>query len=310
MLKCYRICEGRIAECDEGAAQILIFINPENGERRRLVSDFNLDEHTLQSALDPDEPSRLEFEPDHMAAIISPPLNYSSKDQFLFKVTSLGLFLFKDRLVIVMSHEDNLFEGKAFQKLSSLRDLMLKIVHSMISHFMGHLKAIHLVSEEIEDRIGASMENRYLLNMFTIEKSLVYYLSAIHGNGVVIEKMKMSAAKIGFTPDCMEFLDDLIIENNQGYRQAEIYSSIIASLMDARASIVNNNLNIQMRSLTMIMIAFTWPVLVSSFFAMNVQLPMPQSGTLVPFFTCVVLAFGPLVALLLYHRLREKKSAP
>ena len=43
----------------------------------------------------------------------------------------------------------------------------------------------------------------------------------------------------------VHFLDDLIIENTQCLRQAEIYSNIFASLMDARVSVVNNNISVE-----------------------------------------------------------------
>jgi magnesium transporter len=41
------------------------------------------------------------------------------------------------------------------------------------------------------------MENKYLLNMFTLEKSLVYYLNAIHSNAVLISKIKNFRIKAG-----------------------------------------------------------------------------------------------------------------
>ena len=47
---------------------------------------MKLDEHTLASALDPDELARLEFEPDHVAIIFKRPRNYSSEDSFVFRV--------------------------------------------------------------------------------------------------------------------------------------------------------------------------------------------------------------------------------
>ena len=118
------------------------------------------------------------------------------------------------------------------------------------------------------------MENRYLLNLFTLEKSVVYYLNAIHSNAVLIEKLKNNAAKIGLGQDQMELLDDILVENNQCYKQAEIYSNIFASLMDARASIVSNNLNVLMKTLTIVTISIMVPTLVVSIFSMNVKIPM------------------------------------
>jgi len=81
---------------------------------------------------------------------------------------------------------------------------------------------------------------------------------------------------MGFTTEQLELLDDLLIEHNQCYRQAEIYSNILASLMDARASIVSNNLNVLMKTLNIITIGIMVPTLVVSIFSMNVPLPISQ----------------------------------
>jgi magnesium transporter len=111
------------------------------------------------------------------------------------------------------------------------------------------------------------------LNLFSLEKSLVYYLNAINSNAKLIERLKLSAAKIGFTAENVEFIDDLIIENSQCYEQAAIYSNILASLMDARVSIVSNNLNWLMKTLTIITIAIMLPTFIVSLFSMNVAFP-------------------------------------
>jgi len=103
---------------------------------------------------------------------------------------------------------------------------------------------------------------------------LVYYLNSINSNGFVLERLKLNAAKIGFAVEELEFLDDTIIENSQCYKQAEIYSNILAGLMDARVSIVSNNLNVLMKTLNIITIAIMVPTLVVSAFSMNVAIPL------------------------------------
>ena len=247
----------------ETAGTILVYINPDKDERDYLVKTLNVDEHTLNSSLDPDEISRVEFEADHLAVIFKRPKNYSSADQFLFKVSSVGLFLLKEQLLIVAAEDLPIFDGKPFARVTSLRDIILKLLCRSIIHFLDHLKVINYISDEIEQKVNESLENRYLLNMFSLEKSLVYYLNSIHSNGVVIEKLRMNAVKIGFSQESTEFLDDLNIENAQCYKQAEIYSNILSSLMDARASIISNNLNVMMKNLNALVIA----VAVPSFFA-------------------------------------------
>ena len=243
-------------------------------ERRGLVERYKLDEHTLNSALDPDELARLEFEPEHVAVIYKRPKNFPTEHGVAFRVASSGIFLFKDKLILVQPEDINLFEGKPFARLHSLPEVMLKLIYRSIFHFLEHLKIINTTFDDLEQKINTAMENRYLINMFALEKSLVYYLNALNGNGVLCEKLRNNAAKIGFSQEELEYLDDLIVENAQCARQAEIYSNILASLMDARASIVGNNLNVLMKRLNLITIGIMVPTLVVSAFSMNVGIPL------------------------------------
>lgn len=291
MLKNYTILNGKLTECeDAAAARVLVFVNPTDAEKKLLVDHYVLDEHTLASALDPDELSRLEFEPEHTAIIYKRPRNYSSQDQFLFRVFSTGLFLFKDRLIVVVPEDCILFEGKRFARITSLQDVVLGMLHRSIFHFEEHLRVINMVSMELEHEINTSMTNKHLLNLFTLEKSLVYYLNAINANANLIGRIRNSAAKIDFNAENIEFVDDLSIENNQCYRVAEIYSQVLSGLMDARASIVSNNLNVLMKTLTLVMIAIMVPTLVISIFSMNVKLPVEQEASVLSFWIILILA--------------------
>lgn len=276
MLKAYRLIEGRMAEAQDGQGDVLLFISPTDEEKRSLIAEHGLDEHTLMSALDPDELARLEFEPNHFAMILKRPRNYSSKDHFLFRTSSMGMFLFKEKLILVSTEDVPLFEGRVFSRVNSLIHLALKLIYRSIFHFLEHLRVINMITDSLEQKINTSMENKYLLNLFTLEKSLVFYVSAINSNSMLIEKLRMNADKIGLSPEDRELLDDILIENNQCSRQAEIYSNILASLMDARASIVSNNLNILMKTLNIITIGIMVPTFVVSTFSMNVEFPLRE----------------------------------
>lgn len=276
MQKKYALLDGKVVESQDGQGPILVFVDPDEQERAYLTEHLNIDEHTLASALDPDELSRLEFEPTHVALIVKRPKNYSAEEQFLFRVSSMGLFLFEDRLVVVVSENDPVFEGKPFIAMESTVDVMLRLIYRSIFHFLRHLKVINMVSEELEQKINSSMENRYLLNLFALEKSLVYYLNAIHTNGVLIAKIRNYMSRMRIKDEQSEFLDDILIENEQCYRLAEIYSNVLASMMDARASIVNNNLNVLMKTLNIITIGIMVPTLVVSVFSMNVPIPFSK----------------------------------
>jgi magnesium transporter len=274
MLTQLYIKDGRLTETGEGEAPVWVYTAPDEAERRFLVDQLKIDEHTLNSALDPDELSRLEFEPEHAAIIFKRPKHYTAQDNFLFRVISTGVFLFKDRLIIVRADEASLFEGRPFIKMQTVQDVFLKLVYRAISHFVEHLRGINLISTELELQINTAMENKYLLNLFTLEKSLVYYLSAINSNGVLFERLRNAAAKMGFSPENIEFLDDILIENSQCRGQTDIYTQVLAGLMDARASIISNNLNVRIKALTIITIVIMLPTLVVSIFSMNVHIPM------------------------------------
>ncbi len=304
MQKRYDIVDRRIVETANENALITVFINPDEKEKKHLIEQLKLDEHTLNSALDPDELARLEFEPEHLALIFKRPRNYSGAEQFLFKVSSAGAFLFKDRLVVVIPEDVPLFDGAQFSRFTSPAGLILRLISRSIIHFREHLKVISMISDELQDKIHTSMDNKYLLNMFTLQKSLVYYVNSINSNGALIEKLRNYAGRIGFTTEELEFLDDIYIENNQCNRQADIFSNILASLMDARASIVSNNLNVLMKTLNIITICIMMPTLVVSIFSMNVPLPISQEHVF-SFWIIMTLALFSMAIVLFFWRLKR-----
>ena len=276
MRKSFAIGGGRISEQQNGDGNLLVYCNPDEGERRLLREQMHIDAHNLQSSMDPDEISRLELEPDHVALIFKRPKNYSEEDHLVFKVSSMGLFWSADRLVVIVPEDYPVFEGRPFQKVAGVQDAVLRLLQQTILHFLAHLKTIMMISDSLEQKVNRAMENRYLINLFSLEKGLVYYQNALHSNQAAIEKLKAFGSRMGFTSDHIELLDDLIIENQQCYKQAEISSNIFASLMDARASIVNNNLNVLIKMLNIVTIAIMVPTFVVSAFSMNVAMPLQK----------------------------------
>ncbi len=283
MKKSFILKDMKITPADDKSANVIIFIKPDDIEKKFLIDECLIDEHTLNSSLDPDELSRLEIEPGHVAIIFKRPKNYSGQDNLVFKVCSSGMFFYKDRLIMIMDEEIPIFSLKIFSKVTSITDAFLKILYSSVFHYLEHLRVINMISDEIEKKINTSFENKHLISLFAIEKSLVYYLNSINANKVLMEKIKLNAVKLNLGSDEIEFLDDIIIENDQCYKQAEIYSNILVGLGDARASIVNNNLNIHMKRLTIITIIFMPLNLISGiggmseFSMMTSRFPWPVS---------------------------------
>lgn len=303
MVRYFKIANQKICEVGEGNADVMLFISPSDEEKKGLVENFRIDEHTLNSAIDPDELSRIEFEPEHIAIIYKRPRNISKDKRLLFKVDSAGVFLFKDKTIIVINEDIPIFNSKIFNRVLSLNDILLKLLSVSVVHFLEHIKVMHMITDELEKKLSGSMENKYIQNFFNIEKSLVYYVNSINSNSVLIERIKNSSQKIGLSQEEMEFLDDLIIDNNQCFRQAEIYSNILASLMDARVSIVSNNLNILMKTLNIITIAIMVPTFVVSAFSMNVRIPLADQHN--AFWLIMGLALLSVIAFMLFWKYKK-----
>ena len=283
MRRLYTIENGLLHERETEPAPVHVYVSPDETERRSLIDKDFLDEHTLLSALDPDELSRLEFEPEHVAIIFKRPCNQTitggENAHLEFKVASVGAFLFQNKMIVVQSQDMPIYPGmRPVNRDISIREVLLRMLYRTITHFLEHLKAINMMVDAIEKEINQSSENRHLISLFALEKSLVYYVNAINSNDALLQKMRNNSVKMGFTPEEIETLDDIIIENTQCGRQAQIYTNILAGMMDARASIVSNNLNVLMKMLTMITICLQVPTMVVSIFSMNVDLPIPSNN--------------------------------
>ena len=270
MLHRYSVYDGRIAHSDAGTIPVDVYVMPDGEERAYLTDRLGIDEHTLASSIDPDETPRIEFEDDYIAIILKYPKNYSADDNFLFLVKSMGVFLFADRVVLVIDEElPQLFTGRFATKVYTKQDVLLRILTQTIRHFESHLRVINMCSNDIETHLNESYNSSNLLDMFTLKKSLVYYVNALSGNRRAFERIQVGASKFQFTEDNIELLEDLQIENRQFLDQAQVYSQILSGLVDARSSIINNNLNVLMKNMNAIVIAVAIPTFFTGVFGMS-----------------------------------------
>jgi magnesium transporter len=256
MNKKFDIVDKAIVPSEKENNLIDFFINPDENEKQSILKNLDFDEHTLSSALDPDEVSRVEFEKEYTFIIWKRPNNYSFDLQLKFNVSSMGIFLTNNKVIVILKEDYDLYDRREFKKVNSLVDYFLKILFYTVRHYVDHIKAINMMSKELQEKITISLENKYLVQMFSLSESLVYYINAINANNTVLIKLKNNAHKIGFTEEDIELLDDLIIEGNQCYKQAEIYSTILGGLMDARGNLINNNMNTLLKKLTIINVIF------------------------------------------------------
>jgi magnesium transporter len=142
---------------------------------------------------------------------------------------------------------------------------------------MDFLKEINNRRNTYEQKLYDSNRNEELLNLMRIQKSLLYFVTALRGNELLMMKLERTNF-LGLSEEEREILNDLIIETSQALEMANIYNNILSSTLDAFASIISNNLNSVMKRLTSITIILSLPALVTSIYGMNVEIPYAHTA--------------------------------
>ncbi len=280
-------------------------IDPTYDEIQKVSLVLNLDESFLRNSLDEDERSRMEIEDDCALIITNVPL---MEDEGAYDTLPLGIIFTQNGFITVCSQKNNVISSfnketaGSFDTRNKTR-FLLNILFRSAKYYLRYLNYIYKQSEEIEDELRKTMKNKALFQLFEVQKSLVYFTTALRDNHVVLQKiMRLSqAAKqnslFKFSEDDIDLLEDAIIENKQALEMAEMNRSILESLMDTFASIISNNLNTVMKFLTSIAIIFAIPTMFSSFWGMNVAVPFAnnQFGFLIVGFISLVAALGAAI---------------
>ena len=256
MMTQFSIEEAGIVQSTQEPGNLLVFVAPDDREKSILRDQFLLDDYDLSSTLDPDEVPRVEASGGRTFIIWKIPRSAKVSEAVELGVGPVSLALVGDRLAIVMNEGEIAFSAREFRNCRTVRDVLLGFLLHTVRHYVGHLRVIKQMSSELEKKITVSMENRHLLQMFALSESLVYYVDGIEGNGAVLAKLHSIATELGLDTRQHQLLEDIVLENGQAARQANIYSSILSGLMDARGTIVNNNMNVLLKNLTLINLVF------------------------------------------------------
>ena len=192
MLKYYKIESGRLSVApNEEAADIVMMGSLSQEQRSILVKEYEITEHTIASAFDSDELSRIEYDDDFTTIVFKKPKNYSAEDNFQFRVESFGIFIFKDWVLLLTDSDIPVMDERKFSKIDSLNTFVLRVLSFAIAHFNEHLKIINRINDDLELRLNTSMENKYLLSMFSLNKGLIYYVSALNSNDTLLRKLQL-----------------------------------------------------------------------------------------------------------------------
>lgn len=264
-------------------------------EFAQLSEELEIPLDFLTDSLDIDERTRFEEEDNVRLIVIKTPTeNNSFNESDAFYITiPISIILTHNQIVTV-----NSFENPAIKKfLNSFRNrhpdkrnmMVLKVFEKVVQDFMAHLKEINQRRNVLEQKLYDASKNEHLLQLMRIQKSLVYFLTAIRSNELLLIKLERSSF-LALNEEEKEFLNDLIVDYSQALEMATIYTNILSSTLDAFASIIANNQNEVLKRLAVITIALTFPVLIASLFGMNV--PSGFEHSRYAFYIVAILSFS------------------
>ncbi|MGN6417363.1 MAG: magnesium transporter CorA family protein [Pseudobacter sp.] len=300
--------------------QTVAIEQPENGSWVNILPPLKQEEFSdlaealdipldfLTDSLDIDERTRYE-EDDNVKLIVikTPTENNSFNDSDAYYITiPISIILTHNQIVTVNSFENGAIKKflHTFQNRhpDNRKMMVLKIFEKIIQTYMENLKEINQRRNQVEQKLYAANRNEELLQLMRIQKSMVYFVTALRSNEMLLMKIERTNF-LGLNETEKEFLADLIVDNSQALEMANIYTNILSSTLDAFASIIANNQNQVLKRLAVITIVLTVPVLVASIYGMNV--PIPYSNSPFAFYIPVFLSLA--ISLVIGYFFLKKK---
>lgn len=261
----------------------------------------------LKAPLDDEETSRIDIEDNVLLVVVDIPFTEMEDNSLTYDTYPLAIIHTEKQIITVCLKNSRILTDfingkvKSFYSFKKSR-FILQILSRISNSYLTYLRQIDKKSLMIEKRLHKSMKNRELIQLHSLEKSLVYFSTSLKANEITLEKMLKLDIMQKYEAD-HDLLEDVIIENKQAIEMTEIYSNILASTMDFFASVISNNLNIVMKILASVTILMAIPTVIGGLFGMNFQ-RMPlitnEYGFEITMIITIILTFS--AAYLLYKK--------
>jgi magnesium transporter len=279
-------------------------VGPSPEEIEKLVN-WGMDMEYINYSLDQDEMPRMERDEDYTFILLRIPLHQPESD-IPFNTVPLGIMILGNKIITVCRYESDIFKSLTNGKYKQLKTgkryrLNLYIFLETASRYLTLLRQINRSIERVEDQLQQSTQNRELLELLKYQKSLTYFATALRSNEVMMERVQRTQI-FNYYEDDQDLLEDVLTENQQAIQMTSINAEILSSMMDAFASIISNNLNVVMKVLAALTIILNMPVIVASFYGMNVQLPGENHPLAFLSIIGISVGLGALATFIFYKR--------
>jgi len=270
-----------------------------------LERDYRVNPEHLADIMDVDEQARIEKEDEYTLLIVRLPV-YDARLELPYYTVPCGLLLFPDRIVTVCQTDCEVLAELSSGRVKGLDPanksaFVLHMLGRAAIVYLRYLKDINRRTAAIERELQRSVKNHELTQLLAFEKSLVFFTTSLKSNEILLEKLQVTRA-MRFKEDETDLLEDVLTDNKQAIEMANIYSDILSGMMDAFASVISNNLKMQMKQLTIISIVLMIPTLIVSMFGMNVKVPFEERPDAFLLIACLCVLLGGVGAILLNDR--------
>lgn len=284
MLTFYKTVDNKLVTLSQPESGCWInAVAPDADEICYLRDSLGILPEFIRSALDEEETSHVDSDPDEgqTLIVIDASVEDSTTETVSFTTMPLGIVITSQYLVTIALRDNPVLTEMSTGMMRGLQTNMktrffLRLLLRVTSGFLSHLRKIDKISSITEQQLHRSMRNQELIQLMGLQKSLVYFSTSLKANDVTLERLRRGRL-IKLYEEDEDLLEDLLIEVRQAIEMCNIYSGVLASTMDAVASIISNNLNIVMKVMTAASIIMTIPTMVFSFYGMNTPLPLPNA---------------------------------
>lgn len=272
--------------------------NVNRDEATRLQEEYQIEQDHILDILDPDELSRIEDGEGYILTIVKVPV-YDPQAETPYFAVPAGIII-KGKTIITLCWTDcEILKDFGNNRVKNVRltdfpSFIVQIINRANLNFLRYLKEINRRSTSIQNEMRQEIENKEIMLMLGLEKSLVYFSTSLRSNSLLLQKMKVTKL-INFDEEDIDFVEGVAIDNRQAIEMADTYSNIIFGVMDAFSSVTSNNLNVVMKKLAVINLVMMAPTFVTSFFGMNFKLPFDNLSGYIPVFFATLLCVVSVV---------------
>ena len=246
---------------------------PTDEDQRELEEKFNIPDYFLSDISDTDERARYEYDDGWMLIILRIPYVKEIRSRTPYTTVPLGIIHMRDVTITVCFYETNMmidfvsYQQKRGEGFTDYVDMIFRLFLSSAVWYLKRLKQINALIEKAKHNLDHEVNNESLIGLSRLQDSLTFFITSIRGNENLLQKLKFKLQVDELDADLIE---DVNIEMTQARETTSIYSDILESTMDTYSSIINNNMNTVMRTLTSVTIIMMSATFIASLYGMNV----------------------------------------